>query len=121
MRGIKDLDGNLIVNASVDIPQTAPNALYSSQDPEQDTYSFHGIIRTDETGRYAFTTVRPVPYTVLTDGPVGRSWTRRGGIPGAPVTFISSLSGWFQAVVTEVFPDDDLYLDQDTVFGVWLI
>ena len=27
----------------IDIWQTAPNGLYSSQDADQDTYSFHGI------------------------------------------------------------------------------
>ncbi len=116
---IKDPDGNPIVNASVDIWQTAPNALYSSQDPEQDTYSFHGIIRTDETGRYAFTTVRPVPYTVPTDGPVGTLLDATGRHPWRPshLHFIVKADG-FRPLVTEVFPDDDPYLDQDTVFGV---
>ena len=68
---IKDTQGNPIKGAKRDIWQTAPNGLYSSQDPEQDTYSFHGIQTTNEDGRYAFTTVRPVEYTVPTDGPWG--------------------------------------------------
>ena len=61
---IKSASGEPIEGASLDIWQTAPNGLYSSQDPEQDTYSFHGIQTTAADGRYAFTTVKPVEYTV---------------------------------------------------------
>ena len=68
---IKDQSGNPIKNASVDIWQTAPNGLYSSQDPDQDIYSFHGLQTTGDDGRYAFTTAPPIEYTVPTDGPVG--------------------------------------------------
>ena len=68
---VTDTDGNPITGAELDIWQTAPNGLYSSQDPAQDTYSFHGLQTTNADGRYAFTTVRPVSYPVPTDGPVG--------------------------------------------------
>ncbi len=33
---VRDMDGNPIAGAEIDIWQTAPNGLYSSQDPEQD-------------------------------------------------------------------------------------
>ena len=68
---VKDPDGNPIPGATLDIWQTAPNGLYSSQDPDQDTYSFHGLQTVGADGRYAFTTVKPVEYTVPSDGPVG--------------------------------------------------
>ncbi len=112
-------DGSPIAGAEVDIWQTAPNAMYSSQDPDQDTYSFHGIIRTGDDGRYAFTTVRPVCYTVPTDGPVGELLNATGRHPWRPshLHFIVTAPG-YRTLVTEVFPDDDPYLDQDTVFGV---
>ncbi|MGB0849052.1 MAG: dioxygenase, partial [Thiolinea sp.] len=116
---IKDTDGNPIEGASLDIWQTAPNGLYSSQDPEQDTYSFHGIQTTAADGRYAFTSVRPVEYTVPTDGPVGDILNACGRHPWRPshLHFIVKAEG-YRNLVTEVFPDDDPYLDQDTVFGV---
>ena len=108
-----------IAGASLDIWQTAPNGLYSSQDEEQDIQSFHALMKTDENGRYAFTTVRPVEYTVPSDGPVGQILNAAGRHPWRPshLHFIASAEG-FRSVVTEVFPDDDPYLDQDTVFGV---
>jgi len=73
-RGIvRNIAGDPIQGATVDIWQTAPNGLYSSQDPDQDTFSFHGLQTTGADGRYGFTSVKPVEYTVPTDGPVGES------------------------------------------------
>ncbi len=116
---VKDTDGNPISGATLDIWQTAPNGLYSSQDPEQDTYSFHGLQTVGKDGRYAFTTVRPVEYTVPSDGPVGDILRACGRHPWRPshLHFIAEAEG-FRPLVTEVFPEDDPYLDQDTVFGV---
>ncbi|MCT8161759.1 dioxygenase [Pseudoruegeria sp. SHC-113] len=116
---VKDPAGNPIPGATLDIWQTAPNGLYSSQDPDQDTYSFHGLQTVGEDGRYAFTSVRPVEYTVPSDGPVGDILRACGRHPWRPshLHFIVEAEG-FRPLVTEVFPEDDPYLDQDTVFGV---
>lgn len=116
---IRDMDGNPIPGAQLDIWQTAPNGMYSSQDPDQDIHSFHALMTADEEGRYAFTTVRPVEYTVPDDGPVGEILRAAGRHPWRPshLHYIISAPG-FRTLVTEVFPDDDPYLDQDTVFGV---
>jgi len=116
---VRDTEGNAIPGAQIDIWQTAPNGMYSSQDPEQDIHSFHGLMTADENGRYAFTTVRPVEYTVPSDGPVGDILNAAGRHPWRPshLHYIVTADG-FRSLVTEVFPDDDPYLDQDTVFGV---
>ncbi len=116
---ITDTEGEPIEGAKIDIWQTAPNGLYSSQDPDQDTYSFHGIQTTGADGKYGFTTVKPVSYTVPTDGPVGDILTATGRHPWRPshLHYIVTAPGYRQ-LVTEIFPDDDPYLDQDTVFGV---
>ncbi len=116
---VKDTDGNPIEGATLDIWQTAPNGLYSSQDPNQDTYSFHGIQTVGADGNYGFTTVKPVEYTVPTDGPIGDLLRACGRHPWRPshLHFIVEAEG-YRPLVTEVFPDDDPYLDEDTVFGV---
>lgn len=116
---IQDTDGNPIPGAELDIWQTAPNGLYASQDDEQDTYSFHGLMTVGEDGRYAFTTVKPVEYTVPSDGPVGDILRACGRHPWRPshLHYIVTAPG-FRPLVTEIFPDDDPYLDKDTVFGV---
>lgn len=116
---VLDTEGQPISGATLDIWQTAPNGLYSSQDPEQDIYSFHALFTTGEDGCYSFTTVKPVVYTVPTDGPVGELLNATGRHPWRPshLHYIIKADG-FRSLVTEVFPDDDPYLDQDTVFGV---
>lgn len=116
---VKDVDGNPIKGATVDIWQTAPNGLYASQDEDQGTYSFHGIQTTGADGRYAFTTVKPVEYEVPTDGPIGEFFEACGRHAWRPshLHFIIKADG-YQSLVTEVFAEDDQYLDQDTVFGV---
>jgi protocatechuate 3,4-dioxygenase beta subunit len=116
---IKDTTGNAIPGAKIDIWQTAPNGLYSSQDEEQNINSFHGMFTADDKGYYAFTTVRPVSYTVPSDGPVGKILNATGRHPWRPshLHYIVKAPG-YKSLVTEVFPDDDPYLDQDTVFGV---
>lgn len=116
---IKDTSGNPIPGAELDIWQTAPNGLYASQDDEQDTFSFHGLMTVGEDGRYAFTTVKPVEYTVPSDGPVGDILRACGRHPWRPshLHYIVKAPG-YKPLVTEIFPDDDPYLDQDTVFGV---
>ncbi|MFK7751773.1 MAG: dioxygenase [Sedimentitalea sp.] len=116
---IRDTDGNPIPGAEIDIWQTAPNGLYASQDAEQDKYSFHALMTVGEDGRYAFTTVKPVEYTVPTDGPAGdflRACERHPWRP-SHLHYIVKAPG-YRSLVTEIFPDDDPYLDQDTVFGV---
>lgn len=116
---VRDMDGNGIAGAEIDIWQTAPNGMYSSQDPDQETHSFHALMTTDANGRYAFTTVRPVSYTVPSDGPVGQILNAAGRHPWRPshLHFIVKANG-YRDLVTEVFAADDPYLDEDTVFGV---
>lgn len=116
---IRDTQGNPIAGAEIDIWQTAPNGLYASQDEEQDIYSFHGLMTVGDDGRYAFTTVKPVEYTVPTDGPIGDFLRACGRHPWRPshLHYIVKAPG-YRSLVTEIFPDDDPYLDQDTVFGV---
>lgn len=116
---VRDPSGAPIPGVELDVWQTAPNGLYSSQDPAQATYSFHGLLTAGADGRYAFTTVRPVPYEVPTDGPAGELLRATGRHAWRPshLHFIIKAPG-FRSLVTEVFPDDDPYLDEDAVFGV---
>ena len=48
---VRDTAGNPIAGATLDIWQTAPNGMYSSQDPDQDIHSFHALMTTDQNGR----------------------------------------------------------------------
>ena len=63
--------------------------------------------------------MRPAPYTVPEDGPVGELLRATGRHPWRPshLHFIVTANG-YRSLVTEVFPSDDPYLDEDAVFGV---
>ncbi len=116
---VKSTDGTPIEGAVLEIWQTAENGLYSGQDEAQADYNFYACMTTGADGRYLFSTVRPAPYTVPDDGPVGELLHATGRDPWRPshLHFIVTANG-HRTLVTEVFPSDDPYLDRDAVFGV---
>ena len=119
MRGkVRDMDGNPIAGAELDIWQTAPNQLYAIQDDNQSENNLRGKQLTDEDGNYGFITVKPVPYTVPRDGPCGRilDVSGRHGLRTAHIHIKIEAEG-VKPLTTEIYPDDDPYLDDDTVFG----
>ena len=112
-------DGTSIKGAEMEIWQTADNGLYSNQDDAQTDYNLRAHLHARDDGRYLFATVRPAPYTVPDDGPVGVLLHATGRHPWRPshLHFIVTAPG-HRTLVTEVFPSDDPYLDADAVFGV---
>jgi hydroxyquinol 1,2-dioxygenase len=116
---VTDRDDKPIVGAEIEIWQTADNGLYSNQDNQQPEYNLRGHMIVGDDGVYKFTTVRPATYTVPIDGSVGELLKATGRHPWRPshLHFIIKAPG-FRSLVTEVFPSDDPYLDNDAVFGV---
>ncbi len=116
---VKALDGSAVKGAELEIWQTADNGLYSNQDPEQPEHNLRAHMVLGDNGMYLFSTVRPAPYTVPDDGPVGELLHATGRRPWRPshLHFIVTAPG-LRTLVTEVFPSDDAYLDEDAVFGV---
>lgn len=116
---VRDQSGKAIEGAVIELWQTADNGLYSGQDPTQPDYNLRISMTTGADGRYALSTIRPAPYLVPTDGPVGDILNSTGRHAWRPshLHFIVEAPG-FRTLVTEVFPSDDPYLDQDAVFGV---
>lgn len=111
--------GKPVAGAVLDIWQTASNGLYSNQDPRQPEGNLRRRMRTGADGGYAFTTVRPAPYTVPDDGPAGELLRATGRHAWRPAHFhfIVSAEGR-RSLTTEIFPEDDPYIDEDAVFGV---
>jgi hydroxyquinol 1,2-dioxygenase len=116
---VRDLDGNPLSGATVDIWQNAVNRLYAVQDAEQSPDNLRGRFRTDNDGAFAFRTVRPVDYPIPDDGPVGRMLQATGRHAWRPahIHCIVSAAG-FTPVTTHVFDAASPYLDSDVVFGV---
>lgn len=116
---VRDPEGNPVRGAVIDIWQTADNGLYSNQDPNQPDYNLRARMKLGDDGRYLFSTVKPKPYTVPDDGPVGDLLRAMGRKPWRPSHLHMIVEGeGFKPIVTELFPSDDPYLDSDAVFGV---
>lgn len=116
---VTDTDGKPIPGAIVDVWQASGSGLYDVQDPQQPRGNLRGRFRTDADGRYQFWTVRPVPYPIPDDGPVGKMLAALGRHPwrAAHIHVRASAEG-HQPLTTHVFDADSRYLDSDTVFGV---
>jgi hydroxyquinol 1,2-dioxygenase len=114
-----DANGAPIAGATIDFWQNAANALYPAQDAAQDPHNLRGKMKCDADGRFSLRTVKPQPYTVPYDGPVGALLTASARDCWRPAHFhfIITAAGYLP-LVTEIFPSDSAYLDSDAVFGV---
>ncbi len=111
--------GEGIGGATLDMWQNADNGFYAAQDSEQPAKNYHALLRCAADGSFAFSTTRMQPYTVPYDGPAGdmlRALGRDAWRP-AHLHVIAEAEG-YRSLVTELFLEDDPYLDRDAVFGV---
>lgn len=117
---VTDEDGNPIAGAQVDVWQTNDDGFYDVQQPGvQPDMNMRGVFTTDKNGNYDFVTVKPLPYSIPTDGPVGRMLDGMGrhAMRPAHIHYIVAAPGYEQ-LVTHIFSKDDPYLESDAVFGV---
>ncbi|MGV1050318.1 MAG: intradiol ring-cleavage dioxygenase [Solirubrobacterales bacterium] len=116
---VLDLDGAPIAGAELDVWQNGSNQLYAVQDADAPDDHLRGRFVTDAEGRFAFRAVRPVPYPIPDDGPVGRMLNATGRHPWRPahIHIVVSATG-YRSVTTHIFDAESEYLDDDTVFAV---
>jgi len=116
---VTSADGIPLPGAVLDVWQTGPDGGYDIWDERQPDYNFRGRFGVDEDGGYEFQTMVPRPYTVPTDGPVGRYLEATGQHPWRPahIHFKVEAEG-HEPLVTQVFFPDDPYLDNDTIGAV---
>jgi catechol 1,2-dioxygenase len=112
-------DGSPIAGAELDVWQNGENSLYTVQDPEAPETHLRGRFKTRADGSYAFLGVRPLPYPVPDDGPVGKMIEVTGRHPYRPahIHMIVSAPG-YQTLTTHIFDSTSTYLDSDVVFAV---
>jgi catechol 1,2-dioxygenase len=116
---VLDLEGNGIAGAELDVWQNGDDRLYAVQDPDAPEAHLRGRFHTRADGSYAFLAVRPVPYTIPDDGPVGRMLSATGRHPWRPahIHLIVRAPGC-RTLVTHVFDAAGDYLGSDAVFAV---
>ena len=116
---VRTLGGDPIEGALIDVWQTAANGLYENQDPDQPENNLRCRMLTDKDGYYQFSTIKPVSYKVPTDGPVGRMLDLQGRHAWRPSHLHYKVSAdGHRNMITEVFCEEDEYIEEDAVFGV---
>ena len=117
---VTDTGGHPLEGVILDVWQNAATGFYAVQQPdEQPATNLRGRYLTDGEGRYEIRTVRPVPYPIPADGPVGKllHYTGRHEWRAAHIHLKASKAG-YEPVTSHVFDRASRYLDSDTVFGV---
>jgi hydroxyquinol 1,2-dioxygenase len=111
--------GTPLAGAELDIWQNGDDQLYAVQRPEAAEDHLRGRYTTREDGSYAFLAVRPVPYPIPHDGPVGQMLEATGRHPWRPahIHMIVRAPG-HRSVTTHIFDRESEFLDSDAVFAV---
>ena len=120
LRGsVSDAQGRVIPGATVDFWQNADNGLYWQQDSQQPQDNLRCLMEVGADGRFELATIRPQPYRVPDDGPVGAMMrlAQRNTMRPAHYHLIIEAPG-YTSIITEMFDPEDAYLDKDAVFGV---
>jgi catechol 1,2-dioxygenase len=116
---VTDPSGVPLADVEVDVWQSSPAGFYENQDETQADMNLRGKFTTGADGRFWFRSVKPGPYPVPVDGPVGDMLREQHRHPYRPahLHFLCFKPG-FKTLVTQVFVDGDEYLENDVVFGV---
>lgn len=117
---VLDVDGKPLAGVKIDVWQANDEGFYDVQQKGiQPDFNLRGVFRTGDDGSYWFKAVRPKHYSIPTDGPVGKLLADLGRHPYRPahLHYIISKDG-YDTVTTHIFDPDDIYIDNDAVFGV---
>lgn len=116
---VRDLDGNALEGAELDVWETASNGYYDVQDPDQSRMNMRGVYTTGLDGRFEIVATRPIDYTIPDDGPGGDLLRKNGRHNWRPAHFhfVVSAPG-HRPVITHLFDSESAYIDSDAVFGV---
>jgi hydroxyquinol 1,2-dioxygenase len=106
------------LRARIDVWEADEDGFYDVQ-YQGNRRAGRGWLRAGPGGEYRFWSVRPAPYPIPTDGPVGELLTATGRSPMRPAHLHFKVTApGYAPLVTHVFAAGDPYLDRDAVFGV---
>lgn len=116
---VTDIDGQALGNATIDFWQNADNGMYWQIDDSQPQDNLRCQVKVQADGSFELATIRPRPYLVPTDGPVGELLrvSHREAWRPAHFHIIVEAPG-YRSLITEVFDESDPWVHKDAVFGV---
>jgi catechol 1,2-dioxygenase len=116
---VRDLDGNPLGGAELDMWQADAAGYYSGFAPSVPEGNLRGVVVTDEQGRFEITTVRPAPYQIPTDGPTGKLIEAAGWHPWRPAHLhLQVRAPGRRTLVTQLYFSGGEWLDSDVAEAV---
>jgi len=115
---VKGVDGEGVAGARIEVWEADEDGLYDVQHTDGRTCG-RAHLFADDDGAYRFWSVKPSPYPIPFDGPVGDMLraTNRSPYRPAHLHFMVSAPG-YHTLVTHIFVRGSEHLDDDAVFGV---
>ncbi len=116
---ITDTEGNPVPDALIEVWEADEDGFYDVQYPDG-RIAGRAHLHSEADGGYRFWGLRPTPYPIPHDGPVGKLLAAVGRSPvrAAHLHFMVTAPG-YRTLVTHIFVDDDPQLEiGDSVFGV---
>ena len=116
---VRNLKGEPIAGATLDMWQADEQGVYEVQLAEQSGPYLRGVYHSGPDGRYAVKTIAPLGYSIPMDGPVGELIKRTdiSHFRPAHIHFILSAPG-YQKIITHLFKRGTEFIENDVVFGV---
>lgn len=116
---VKGLDGQPIEGALIETWETDAEGFYDVQYDGRTKADCRGRIRSGPGGVYNFRAVRPVPYPIPSDGPVGKLLQRLGRHVFRPAHLHLQITApGYAPLTTALYFEGDDFLRSDAVFGV---
>ena len=116
---VRNLKGEPIANATLDMWQADDEGIYEVQLTEKSGPYLRGVYHSGPDGRFLVKTIAPLGYAIPMDGPVGELVykTDISYFRPAHIHFILSAPG-YQKIITHLFKRGTEYLENDVVYGV---
>ncbi len=115
---VRGTGGEPVPGARIEVWESDEDGFYDVQYPDG-RIGGRGWLRGAPDGGYRFWSVRPAPYPIPDDGPVGDLLTAAGRGPMRPAHLHFKVDApGYRTLITHIFVAGDPYLDRDAVFGV---
>jgi maleylacetate reductase len=115
---VRGTGGEPVPGARIEVWESDEDGFYDVQYPDGRTGG-RGWLRSAADGDYRFWSVRPAPYPIPDDGPVGDLLTAAGRGPMRPAHLHFKVEApGYRTLITHIFVAGGPYLDRDAVFGV---
>ena len=116
---VTDLDGGPLQNARVELWHADDDGYYTQFAPEIPEWNLRGTVLTGADGRFTFSTIKPAPYQIPTDGSCGALVRAAGWHPWRPAHLHLKVSAPSkQLVTTQLYFDGGEYVEDDVAQAV---